>query len=82
MNFQVAFKLALLPAVGLSAKDINRLIIQPAIGRTLTGQQLLDLTLGVVPSWITDEQLSDIETSIDAYLLLLGAMSDELGLEE
>ncbi len=81
MNLQVAYKMALLPAVGLSAKDINDLIIQPAIGRSLTGPQLLDLTLGVVPNWITDEQLSDIETSIDAYLLLLGAMSDELGLE-
>jgi hypothetical protein len=81
MNLQVAYKLALLPAVGLSTWDINHLIMLPTIGRILTGPQLLDFTLGVVPNWITEEQLSDIETSIDAYLLLLGIMTEELGLE-
>jgi len=81
VNAQVAYKLALLPSLGLSAWDINNLIIQPTIGRILTGPQLLDMTLGVMPNWITDEQLSDLETSIDAYLLLVGIMTEELGWE-
>jgi len=81
MNLQVAYKLALLPSLGLSTWDINNLIIQPAIGRILTGPQLLDMTLGVVPNWMTEEQLSDLETSIDAYLLLIGIMTEELGWE-
>jgi len=81
MNRQVAYKLALLPSLGLSAWDINNLVIHPAIGRILTGTQLLDMTLGVMPNWITDEQLSDLETSIDAYLLLIGIMTEELGWE-
>jgi hypothetical protein len=55
--------------------------MQPTIGRILTGPELLDFTLGVMPNWMTDEQLSDLETSIDAYLLLVGIMTSELGLE-
>jgi len=81
MNLQVAYKFALLPTVGLSIQDINHLIIHPAIGRVLTGPQMLDITLGVVPNWMTEEQLSNIETSIDAYLLLLGIITEELGWE-
>lgn len=78
---QLAYKLALLPSLGLSASEINSMLCEPSMGRSVSGPDLLDLTLGIIPEGITQEQLDALETSIDEFLLLVGELTSEVGFE-